>query len=86
MVNKNDEPVGQIHEGDVVIAFNFRTDRLRQMTHVLTQENMPDFGMKTLPLHYYTMTRYDDKFRASMSFTTKRMYITALESISPAKD
>ncbi len=55
-------PVAIISEGDVVICFNFRTDRLREMTVVLTQRDMPDLGMHTIPLKYYTMTRYDDSF------------------------
>jgi 2,3-bisphosphoglycerate-independent phosphoglycerate mutase len=58
----NGNPVALIEEGDVVICFNFRTDRLREMTVVLTQRDMPEFGMHTLPLKYYTMTRYDDSF------------------------
>ncbi len=57
------QPLATIAEGDVVICFNFRTDRLREITKVLTQEDMPGFGMKTLPLHYVTMTRYDESFR-----------------------
>ncbi len=52
-----------IQPGDVVICFNFRTDRLRQLTQVLTQEDMPDAGMHTLPLHYVTMARYSDHFK-----------------------
>ena len=56
------KPVTTIQEDDVVICFNFRTDRLREMTVVLTQRDMPDHGMKTMPLKYYTMTRYDDTF------------------------
>jgi len=56
-------PVAKIQSGDVVIVFNFRTDRCREITVVLTQENMPEFDMKTIPLHYYTMTRYDSKFK-----------------------
>jgi len=57
------EPVAKIRDNDVVICFNFRTDRLREMTIVLSQADMPEFGMKTLPLKFYTMTRYDDSFR-----------------------
>jgi 2,3-bisphosphoglycerate-independent phosphoglycerate mutase len=53
---------GLIEDGDVVICFNFRTDRCRQITQVLTQKDMPEFGMKTLNLNYYTMTRYDESF------------------------
>jgi 2,3-bisphosphoglycerate-independent phosphoglycerate mutase len=52
-----------IRSGDVVVCFNFRTDRCREITQVLTQQEMPDFGMHTLPLHYVTMTRYDDTYR-----------------------
>ncbi len=56
-------PLGKIKENDVVICFNYRTDRLREITTVLSQENMPEFGMKTLNLHYLTMTRYDESFK-----------------------
>ncbi|MGE0089835.1 MAG: 2,3-bisphosphoglycerate-independent phosphoglycerate mutase [Bacteroidales bacterium] len=62
-VNDKGEPVGKIQPNDVVICFNFRTDRLRETTIVLTQKDMPEFGMKTLPLHYVTMTRYDETFK-----------------------
>lgn len=62
-VDESGQPIGLIREGDVVICFNFRTDRLREMTVVLTQRDMPEFDMHTLPLEYYTMTRYDDTFR-----------------------
>ena len=55
--------IGQIKEGDVVICYNFRTDRLREITTVLTQQDMPELGMKTINLHYLTMTRYDEKFK-----------------------
>ncbi len=63
MVDDQGKPLAVIEPGDVVICFNFRTDRLRQITTVLTQQEMPDFDMKTLPLYYLTMTRYDEKFR-----------------------
>lgn len=52
----------KIAEGDVVICFNFRTDRGRQITQVLTQEDFPDHGMSRMNLHYVTMTNYDDQF------------------------
>lgn len=57
------KPVGTIQEGDVVIFFNFRNDRAKELTIVLTQEDMPEAGMKTLPLHYCTMTPYDATFK-----------------------
>jgi len=63
LVNEHDLPVGKIKDGDVVICFNFRTDRLREITTVLSQEDMPDEGMKTLDLNYLTMTRYDENFK-----------------------
>ena len=56
------EEKGRIEPGDVVINFNFRTDRGRQISEVLTQTDYPDFGMKKLPLHYITMTRYEESF------------------------
>ena len=56
-------PIAKISEGDVVIFFNFRNDRAKELTIVLTQQDMPEFGMKTVPLHYYTMTPYDSKFK-----------------------
>jgi 2,3-bisphosphoglycerate-independent phosphoglycerate mutase len=62
-VNEKGEPVGIIKPNDVVICFNFRTDRLRETTIVLTQKDMPEFGMQTMPLHYVTMTRYDETFK-----------------------
>lgn len=62
-VDAEGKPIGLIREGDVVICFNFRTDRLREITIVLTQKDMPEFGMHTIPLHYVTMTRYDDTFK-----------------------
>ncbi|MFR9660537.1 MAG: 2,3-bisphosphoglycerate-independent phosphoglycerate mutase, partial [Rikenellaceae bacterium] len=53
---------GRIAEGDVVIFFNYRNDRAKELTVVLTQEDMPEEGMKTLPLYYCCMTPYDAKF------------------------
>ena len=53
----------KIEDGDVVISFNFRTDRCREITEVLTQIDMPAFGMHALNLHYTTMTQYDQSFK-----------------------
>ncbi len=53
----------KIQNDDVVICFNFRTDRCREITEVLTQTDMPDFGMHKLALHYTTMTQYDHSFK-----------------------
>jgi len=62
-VDASGNPIAKVEEGDVVICFNFRTDRLRELTTVLSQADMPEEGMKKLPLHYLTMTRYDDSFK-----------------------
>ena len=62
-VDKNGIPFSKIQEGDAVICFNFRTDRCREITTVLTQKNMSDFGMNTLNLHYTTMTNYDASYQ-----------------------
>lgn len=56
-------PVATIKEGDVVICFNFRTDRCREITRALTQEEFPEQGMRPLALHYVTMTLYDHSYR-----------------------
>ena len=53
----------RIKEDDAVICFNFRTDRCREITQVLTQTDMPDVGMKKLDLQYTTMTQYDHSFK-----------------------
>jgi 2,3-bisphosphoglycerate-independent phosphoglycerate mutase len=61
-VDQHNQPVGTIREGDVVVFFNFRNDRARELTIVLTQKDMHEFGMHTIPLHYCTMTPYDITF------------------------
>jgi 2,3-bisphosphoglycerate-independent phosphoglycerate mutase len=62
-VDEGGNPIGLIEEGDVVICFNFRTDRLRQTTIAFTQKDLPEFGMHTMPLRWYTMTSYKADFR-----------------------
>ena len=62
-VDPQGRPVGKIEPGDVVIFFNFRTDRGRQLTRALSQEDFPDYGMHKLPLYFVTMTNYDDTFK-----------------------
>ncbi|MBQ0006496.1 MAG: 2,3-bisphosphoglycerate-independent phosphoglycerate mutase, partial [Alistipes sp.] len=59
----NGQPVGLVSEGDAVIFYNFRNDRAREITRVLTQEDMPQEGMKTIPLYYCCLTPYDDSFK-----------------------
>lgn len=62
IVDENNEPNAKIEEGDVVICFNYRTDRGREITEALTQKDFPAFEMKKLPLYYVTMTTYDESF------------------------
>lgn len=54
---------GRIEKEDTVICFNFRTDRPREISQALTQQAFPEYGMHPLQLNYYTMTRYDAKFK-----------------------
>ena len=61
---ENGKPVAAIEEGDVVIFFNYRNDRAKELTTVLTQQDMPEAGMKTIPnLQYFCMTPYDASFK-----------------------
>ncbi|WP_417867068.1 2,3-bisphosphoglycerate-independent phosphoglycerate mutase [Xanthomarina gelatinilytica] len=63
MVDKNNQPLAKISEGDVVIFFNFRTDRGRQLTEALTQQDFHEQNMHKLNLYYVTMTNYDETFK-----------------------
>jgi len=59
---ENGAPIATIQSGDAVLCFNFRTDRCREITEVLSQKDFPEFGMKKLDLHYTTITKYDETF------------------------
>ncbi|HEY9185749.1 MAG TPA: 2,3-bisphosphoglycerate-independent phosphoglycerate mutase [Salegentibacter sp.] len=63
LTNDAGEPVAKLSEKDVVIFFNFRTDRGRQLTQALTQEDFPEYNMKKMLLYYVTLTKYDDNFQ-----------------------
>lgn len=76
---------GLIAEGDVVLNANFRTDRGRQITRALTQEDFPAYGMHKLKLSYYTLTQYDVKFKiAGVLFENENLQQTLGEVISMA--
>ena len=62
ILTENGQPVATIEEGDVVLSFNFRTDRGREITQALTQRDFPEQDMKKLSLYYLTMTEYDKSF------------------------
>ncbi len=63
VVDNKGDAIGKLKEGDVIIFFNFRNDRAKELTVVLTQKDMPEYGMKTIPLYYCTMTPYDATFK-----------------------
>lgn len=64
MVDEKGEPRGVISEGDVVFSFNYRSDRAREITMVLAEQDLPEQGMKTIPgIKYLTMTPYDEGFK-----------------------
>lgn len=80
------EPVGNIAEGDVVLCFNFRTDRPRQITRALTQESFPEQDMTPVKgLHYLCMTQYDEKFKdVTVLFTPDDLTNTMGQVVSEA--
>ena len=84
-VDTQGNPIAKIEKDDVVICFNYRTDRLREMTTVLTQQDMPEHSMKTLDLYYVTMTRYDDSFKGvKLIFDKDNLNDTLGEVVSKA--
>jgi len=62
VITENGRPVAKIEEGDAIIFFNFRNDRARELTSILTQKDMPEEGMHTIPLYYCCLTPYDASF------------------------
>ena len=62
LTDENGSPKGKIKDGDLVICFNFRTDRGREITQALSQQDFHEYGMRKLDLDYVTMTNYDDSF------------------------
>lgn len=76
---------GNIEEGDVVLCFNFRTDRGRQITTALSQQDFPDFEMHKLSLHYFTMTEYDETYKIDgILFDNQNLTETLGEVVSRA--
>ncbi len=82
---KNGKPVATIKENDAVIFFNFRNDRAREMTSVLTQKDMPEEGMHTIPLYYCCLTPYDDQFKGlHILFDKENVHKTLGEVVAAA--
>ncbi len=71
VLTENDKAIATIQPDDVVICFNYRTDRGREITAVLTQNDYPEFDMHKLPLYYVTMTTYDENFENVKVIFTK---------------
>jgi 2,3-bisphosphoglycerate-independent phosphoglycerate mutase len=85
MTDSNGAPLGRIQEGDAVICFNFRTDRCREITQVLTQFDLPDFEMKKQNLYYTTLTEYDKTYQGvQVMFETDNLNNTLGEVIASA--
>ena len=63
MTDENGNPLAKIEEDDVVIFFNFRTDRGRELTEALSQKDFHEFNMRKINLYYVTMTNYDDTYK-----------------------
>lgn len=85
LTKEDGQPVALIEEGDVVVCFNFRTDRGREITEVLTQADFPDYNMSKLNLYYITLTNYDDTFQdVRVIFDKDNLVNTLGEVISKA--
>ena len=84
-VDGKGQPVATIKDGDVVIFFNYRNDRAKELTQVLTQKDMPEEGMHTLKLDYYCMTPYDASFAGvNIIFDKENVENTLGEVVSKA--
>jgi 2,3-bisphosphoglycerate-independent phosphoglycerate mutase len=86
MVDQQEQPVATIKEDDVVIFFNFRTDRGRQLTEALSQKDFTDFQMKKLPLYYVTLTNYDDNFEQIHVVYDSKNIVNTLGEVLEAAD
>lgn len=85
IIGTDERPLAHIRPGDVVICFNFRTDRCREITEALTQRAFPEQDMKPLDLHYVTMTRYDHAFEGvHVLFEKEDLRMTLGEVVSLA--
>lgn len=80
-VDADGSPRAIIEEGDVVICYNFRTDRAREITTALTQSPIPEYGMHPLKLYYVTMTTYDETFNDVHVVFTKDDIVQTLGEI-----
>lgn len=85
VVTDSQQRVATIQEGDVVLCFNFRTDRGRQITQALTQQDFPEQEMKKMDLYYITLTNYDDTFKnVKLIFDKDNLEMTLGEVVAAA--
>ena len=85
LTNEDGSPKAQIKEGDAIIFFNYRTDRGRELTNALSQNDFPEFGMRKLNLYYTTMTLYDASFKGiNVIYNTDNIKNTLGEVLSVA--
>ena len=85
IVGKDGQPLAKIEEGDAVIFYNFRNDRAREITAALTQTDMPEEGMHTIPLYYCCLTPYDASFKGvHILFDKELVQDTLGETVSKA--
>ncbi len=85
IADESGNPITTIEKDDVVICFNFRTDRCREITTVLTQQEFTDFEMSTMPLYYLTMTNYDKTFKGvHVAYDKENLQMTLGEVVANA--
>ena len=83
--DKNGKPIGKIKKGDIVIFFNFRSDRARELTEVLSQNRKKEFNMNPVETHYITLTNYNEKYKKiKVLFDKENLKETLGETLSKA--
>ena len=83
--DKNGKPIGKIKKGDIVIFFNFRSDRARELTEVLSQNGKKEFNMNPVETHYITLTNYNEKYKKiKVLFDKENLKETLGETLSKA--
>ena len=83
--DKNGKPIGKIKKGDIVIFFNFRSDRARELTEVLSQNEKKEFNMNPVETYYITLTNYNEKYKKiKVIFDKENLKETLGETLSKA--
>jgi len=82
VIEENGKPVATISDGDGILAFNFRADRMRQLTRVFTEEGFAEFPVKPMKVRYASFTQYAEKFSVPVAFPPQRLPETLGEVLS----